>query len=232
MAEGHGTEHDLLGQLLGLGLDHQHALAGAGEHQIELRVFQVGGPRVQHIGAVLEADAAGADRTEERQARDGQGRRGRDHGDDVRIVLQVMAQNRADDLGLVLVALGEQGTDRPVDQARSQGFLLARTALALEKAAGNLAGGEGLLLIVNGKREEILAFSRRAGADHGTEHHGIAVARQDGAIRLAGDMAGFEAKRTAAPFEFFTVYVKHGFSILPTAAASAPHGGHRGRPDP
>ena len=36
MPKGHGAEHDLFGQLLGLRLDHQHALGGAGDHQIEL----------------------------------------------------------------------------------------------------------------------------------------------------------------------------------------------------
>ena len=65
-----------------------------------------------------------------------------------------------DDLGLVAEALGEQRPDRPVDQARGQHLLLGRPAFALEEAAGDLAGGEGLLLVVHGEREEIVAGLR------------------------------------------------------------------------
>ncbi len=36
-------------------------------------------------------------------------------------------------------------------------LVLARTAFALEEAAGDLAGGEGLFLVVDGQREEVLA---------------------------------------------------------------------------
>ncbi len=36
MAELHRAEHDLFRKLLRLGLDHQHALGGAGENQLQL----------------------------------------------------------------------------------------------------------------------------------------------------------------------------------------------------
>ena len=51
----------------------------------------------------------------------------------------------------------EERPDRPVDQPRGQRLLFGRPALALEKAAGDLAGGEGLFLVIDGQREEILA---------------------------------------------------------------------------
>ena len=111
--------------------------------------------RVQDVLAVDIADAGGGDRAEERNAGDGQRRRGADQGDDVGIVLQVMAQHGADDLRLVAEAGREQRADRPVDEARGQHLLLGRPAFALEEAAGDLAGGEGLFLVVDGEREEI-----------------------------------------------------------------------------
>ena len=101
MPEGDGAEHDLLGQLLGLGFDHQHALAGAGDDQIELRARQLVERRVQHVFAVDVADPAAADRAHERDAGNRQGRRGADHRDDVGVVLQIVAQHGADDLRLV-----------------------------------------------------------------------------------------------------------------------------------
>ena len=66
-----------------------------------------------------------------------------------------MRENGDDDLRVVLVAFGEERADRPVDQARDQRLALGRPALALEIAAGNAAGREGLLLVVDGEREEV-----------------------------------------------------------------------------
>ena len=70
-------------------------------------------------------------------------------------------QHGGDDLDLVAEALREQRADRPVDQARDQGLVLGGPALALEEAAGDLARGEGLLLVVHGQREEVLARPHR-----------------------------------------------------------------------
>ena len=80
--------------------------------------------------------------------------------DDVGIVLHVVREHGDDDLRLVLEAFDEQRPDRPVDEARGQRLLLGRTAFALEKAAGDLAGGVGLLLVVDGQREEVDAGLR------------------------------------------------------------------------
>ena len=78
---------------------------------------------------------------------------------DVGIVLQIVRQRGDDDLRLVAPAVGEQRTDRAVDQARDQRLLLGRTAFALEIAAGNAAGGVVFLLVVDGQRQEVDAFA-------------------------------------------------------------------------
>ena len=41
LAEQHRAEHGLLGQLLGLGLDHHHGIARAGDDQVELAAGEV-----------------------------------------------------------------------------------------------------------------------------------------------------------------------------------------------
>ena len=69
VAEIDGAEHDLLGQFLRFRLHHQHALGGAGDHQVELGVGKLLGGRVEQVLAVPVADAGGADRAEERDAR-------------------------------------------------------------------------------------------------------------------------------------------------------------------
>ena len=66
-----------------------------------------------------------------------------------------MARRGADNLGFIAEAIHEQGSDRPVDQARGQCFFFRRSAFTFEKAAGDLTCGIGLFHIVNGQRKEI-----------------------------------------------------------------------------
>jgi hypothetical protein len=113
--------------------------------------------RVEDVLAVDVADARAADRSEERHARKRQSRRGADECDNVGIILEVMRQHGADHLRLVAEPRREQRADRSVDEPRGQRLLLRWAALAFEEAAGDLSGGECLLLIVDGEREEILA---------------------------------------------------------------------------
>jgi hypothetical protein len=205
------TEHDLLGELLGFRLDHQHGVGRAGDDEIELRFLDLVDQRVELVGAVEIADAGCADRAGERHARQRQGGGGGDHGDDVGVVLEVVLQHRADDLRLVPVALDEERADRPVDQARDQRLLLGRAAFALEIAAGNAAGGEGLLLVVHREREEVDPGLGRLGGDDGREHDGLAIGREHRGVGLAGDLAGFEHELAPAPHQFFGLDIEHGF---------------------
>ena len=68
MTEHHGAKHDLFGQLLRFQLDHQHGVLSTGDDEIEVGLFHLVERRVQHIFAVTEADARGADRAHERCA--------------------------------------------------------------------------------------------------------------------------------------------------------------------
>ena len=102
---------------------------------------------------------------------------------------------------------------------RHQGLVLGRAALALEEAAGDLARGEGLLLVVHGQREEVLAGPHRARADHGAEHDGVAEPRHDRAVGLAGDLAGLQRQELAAPGDVLAVVVvEHASFLLGTPA--------------
>ena len=199
MAKGHGAEHDVLGQFAGLRFDHQHAVLGARDDEVEDAVDALVGSRVKHVLTVDVADACAADGAEERQARERQRGRRADHRDHVGVVLEVVRQHRADDLGLVLEALGEERPDGPVDEARDERFLLARAPLALEEAARDLARGRGLLLVVDGEREKVEADPWLALRDRGAQHHRLAIARQDGAVGLARDAPGLERQRPPAP---------------------------------
>jgi len=200
----HAAEHHVLRELERLGFDHHDALLGTRDHQIELRgLLKLRRGRVKHVLAVDVADAAGAYGAVERDARKGERRRDREHRGDVGVHLGVQRHHRGDDLHLVVEAVGKQRPDRAVDQARGQGLLLGGPAFALEEAAGNLAGGVGLLDVVDGEREPVLALLGVLGADHGGEHHGVVHGADHRAVGLAGDLAGLEGDVVAAVAEGF-----------------------------
>ena len=148
--------------------------------------------RIEHVFVVDEADAGGADRAHERRARQRQRGGGGDHRHDVGIVLLIVRQHGDDHLRVAAPAVGEQRADRAVDQARRQRLLFGRTALALEIAAGNPAGGVVFFGVVDGQRKEIDAFLGLLGRDDGGEHGGLAVGGEHGAVGLTRDFAGFQ----------------------------------------
>ena len=135
--------------------------------------------------------------------------RGRHHRDDVGIVLHVVREHGDDHLGVAAPAVGEQRTDRAVDQARGQRVLFGRTALALEVAAGNAAGGVVFLGVVDGERQEVDARLGLLRRHHRRDDGGFAVGRDDGAVGLAGYLAGLERELAPTPIELNSMNVKH-----------------------
>ncbi len=124
--------------------------------------------------------------------RAGQRRGGAVDGEDVGVVLAVGREDERDDLRLVVEALREEGPHGTVDQARGQDLLLGRPALALEPAAGDPAGGVGVLAVVDGQREEVGVLLGLLGEDGGGEHDGVAEADDGGAVGLLGELADLD----------------------------------------
>ena len=89
-------------------------------------------------------------------------------------IFAVGAEEHADDLRVVEVALREERTQRAVGHAAGEDFLFGRTAFALEVAAGEFAGGGGFFAVVDGEREQVLAFLDLGGGDGGDEDDGVA----------------------------------------------------------
>ena len=191
VAEHHRAEHDVFGQLLGLQFHHHHGVLRAGDDEVEMAFLHLVERRIEHVLVVDEADARAADRAHERRAGQRQRRGGGDHRDDVGIVLLIVRQHGDGHLRVAAPAVGEQRTDRAVDQARGQRVLFGRTALALEIAAGNAAGRVIFFGVVDGERKEIDAFLRLLGGDDGGEHGGLAVGGEHGAVGLTRYSAGF-----------------------------------------
>ena len=215
MAEHHGTEHFLFGQLVSLGFHHHNGVLGAGDDEVQAllglhaQLRHVVHRRVQHVLAVDKADTRRADRAHERDARDGEGGRGRDHRHDVGVIHQVAGQHGRHDQHFVAEAVDEERTDRTVDQAGDERLFLRRTRLALEEAAGDLAGCVVLFLVVNGQREEVLARLRRFREGHVGHHLGFAQRRDHRPIGLTRNFPGFQSERFIAPLDRFLGHIEH-----------------------
>ncbi len=209
VAEHHRAEHFRLGEFLRLGFHHQHRSSGTGHHEVELRIRHRIERGIEDVGALDEADARRCDRSHEGNARERQCRGGGHQPQDVGVVLEIVAEDGDDHLGFVLVAVGEQGADRPVDQPRGQRLAFGGAAFALEVAAGNLARGEILLLVIHGEREKILSRLGGVCADDGRQHDGFSIGGKNGAVGLPGDLARFKDQRAPAPVDFLAYCLEH-----------------------
>src|SRR5512133_490155 len=96
------------------------------------------------------------------------------------------------------VTMSAERTDRAVDQPGGQDRPLRRAALALEETAGDLPGGVHALFDVDGEREEVRALARLRPPLCRGEHHRLARAHDDRAVRLLGELAGLEGDFLAA----------------------------------
>ena len=213
VAEHHRAQHDLLGQLFRFRFHHHHGVLRAGNDEIELAFLHLVERRIEHVFVVDEADAGAADRPHERCAGERQRRRGRNHGDDVGVVLLVVRHHGDSHLRIAAPAVGEQRTDRPVNQARGQRVFLGRTALALEKAARDAAGRVIFFRVVDCERQEVDAFLRLLRRHDGGEHGGLAVGGDDGAVGLARNAPGLEGELAPAPIEFNSMHIEHFFFL-------------------
>ena len=209
MAEHDGAEHDVFGELLGLGFDHQHGIRGAGDHQFELGIDHVVDLRVQLVFAADIADAGRPDRAHEGNAgeRERGGRRHQRHH--VGLVFEIVAEHGHDDLRLVAIAGHEERPDRPVDEARDQRLTLGRAPLALEIAARDLSGGIEFFLVIDGQGEEIDARLGLRLTNRGGKHHRFAIGRHDGPIGLARNPSGFKNELAPAPFDLLAMNIEH-----------------------
>ena len=140
VAELDRVQHFRFGDLLRAGFHHHDAVFGAGHHDVELRFAGLRRRWDWPIRlAVHHADAHAAQDVVERNVGNRQRRAGADDGERAGIALRIGREHHGDDLRLVHEAFGKQRPDGPVDQAAGENFFLRGTALALDKAARELA---------------------------------------------------------------------------------------------
>ena len=202
LAEIHGAQHKILGNLVGAGLDHGDVIGGTGDGELEVGGFLllVGGVHDELVGLGIMGDAHASRRAVERGAADHKGCRSAADADAVGSVLAVAHKRGGNDVHLALEAVDEAGADGAVDHAGGQRALLGRTRLALEVAAGDAPDGVHLLHEVDGQREEVVVLLL-FGDDGRDEHGGLALRDQDSAGSLLGQLAGFQSIFLAVQLE-------------------------------
>ncbi len=207
VAEEDRVRHDIFGDDRGACLDHHDGVAGARDDEIDVGALEVADRGVDHEFAIDATDAHGPDGAEERDRADRQRARRGEGAEDVGLVLLVRGKDRDHDLDIVLVALGEERPDRAVGQPAGQDGLLRRARLALDEAAGDLAGRVHTLFEFDRQREEVEAGSR-IGPVGGAEDHRVAEANRYGTAGEHGQLAGLDGE--GASGELRLECLRHG----------------------
>ena len=202
VAELDGAEDLRFGDLLRAGFHHHDAVFGAGDHDVQLGFAALGVGGVGQVLAVFHAHANAGQHVGEGDIGNGQ-RGGRaDDRQGVGILLGIGRKDHGDDLGFVQEPFGKQRPDRTIDQAAGENFFFGGTPLAFDKAARDLAGGVGVLAVVNGEREKTGSRFGLVGHTSGDQDHRVTGANDNGAVRLFGHLTGFKGNLAAIQIDF------------------------------
>ena len=195
-----GPEDIILVGHVGAAFDHHQRLTAPADHEIHVALCGLLGGRIGDEFFADSTDADGGDRPEEGNLRDGQRSRCADECGDVRRVLTIRRQDGRHDHRVVVVTLGEEGSNGPVDESTDQHLAIRQTRLALEEAAGNLARRGCLLHEVDRQRKEVDTLARFT-VYHGDQHDGLTVGDQARASGLLGETSRLDGQGSATEFQ-------------------------------
>ena len=167
----------LLADLERTTLDHHDRIVRTGNDELHVAVLELLQRRIEHPVALNPADADGGDGTTPRRPTRSERVRRRGEREHVGLVLLISRDDVAEHLHFVLEAFREERADGAVDDPAAQDLVVARAALTLDEAAGDLARGVRLFLVFDREREE---GERTLGLAHrdGRQNHRIAVRDQ------------------------------------------------------
>ena len=197
VTKSNGRHHFLFAHFLHGPFHHGHGVGGCAYHQVHVGAGQVGGFGVNLKLAVDTCHAHFGNRAGKRNVGNRQRGRGGQGGQSVGLYFFIGRDEGNHYLHLVVVVFGEHRPQDAVDEAANQDFVVAQTAFAALKRAGNLAGRAELLLIINRQRQKINAVALARGRHHRGEQHGIAEANHDGSVGKFGQLAGFDGDNAA-----------------------------------
>ena len=191
------VKHNIVGNLVRACLDHYHLLLGRSNGQVQVGLASLLKVRHEYDLAVNQAYGDTADRTVPRNIRDRNSDGSADHAEDLRGAVRVNCEYGHCDRNVVAHVLREQRTHRTVNNSGGQDSLLGGSALSLEEAAGDLAYCIQLLLVVNGKREEVHAVAGLCACSYVYHYYGLAVSYPAGTISQAADLTSLNGQLSA-----------------------------------
>ena len=176
MAKPNSVQHGFFGYFLRTCFNHQDSILGAGNCQIQLRNSCLSNGRVDDEFAINQANAYTSDGAFKGDIGDGQSAGCAYHSRHIGSVVRVNGNCGCNDLHIVVVALGEHGANRTVNQAAGQNSLLAGTTFTFNKAAGDFAHSVHLFFKINSQREKVNTLTRGFGAGNGNYYGSVAIA--------------------------------------------------------
>ena len=190
--------HDVVGHLVGGGLNHDDLLVRRGDGDGHPVVLALGLGGVEEVLVAVPAEADAGDGAVPGDVGNGHGGAGADHGGYLGGAVAVDAEDLALDGDVVPEVAREERAHRAVDEAAGQDGGQAGTALAAHEAAGDAAHGVELLVEVDAEGEVVDAVARARGGGHGDEDGGLAVLGEHRGVGQLGHAADLHAQRAAA----------------------------------
>ena len=200
--------HDIVGDLVGLGLDHNDLLVRGGDGRCHAVGFLLGGGGVEEELLTVPAEDDTGDGAVERDIGNGNGGGSADHRGDLGGAVTVNGEHFAGDDNVVAQVGREERAHRAVDETAREHGVERGTALAAVEAAGNAADGVELLIEVYGEREVVDAVLRAGRRGGGHENAGVAVADENRSVAELGHLADLHEERTAAVVHFVTLEIR------------------------
>ena len=176
MAKPNSVQHGFFGYFLRTCFNHQDSILGAGNSQIQLRNCCLSNSRVDDEFAINQAYTHTGDRTFKGNIRNRQCTGCTDHSRHIGSIVGVNGNSGSNDLYIVVIALGEHGANRTVNQAAGQNSLLAGTTFTFNKTTGDLTHSVHLFFKINSQREKVNTLTRGFGAGNGNYYGGITIA--------------------------------------------------------
>ena len=200
--------HNVVGHLVGLGLDHDDLLVRGGDGRRHAVGFLLGGGGVEEEFFTVPAEDDAGDGAVERDIGNRNGGGSADHRGDLRGAVAVNGEHFAGDDNIVAQIGREERAHRAVNETAREHGVQRRTAFAAVKAAGDTADGVKLFVEVHGEREVVdtVLRARRRGGGH--ENTGVAVADENGSVAELGHLADLHEERTAAVVHFVTLVIR------------------------
>ena len=201
--------HDLIGDLIRLGLDHDNLLMRGGDrcrHAVGLSLFL---SRVEEVFLSVPAENYTGNGAVKRYIRDRNGSAGADHGSDLRGAVSVYREDFDcnDDINIAMRGIYSNGQEKILIMLCGQAGL----SFAAHEASGNTSDCIELLVEINREREIIGAVLRACRCSAGHQDCCLTVFYQYCCIAQLREFSDLHAQRPSLIHHFIFAVVREFF---------------------